>query len=320
MRFLKEKYDIDVIGFGALNMDNYFHVDEIAVSDSESQIINKDSSCGGSAANTIIGLSHLNINTSYIGKIAEDDEGETLEMNLISSGVYLNNLLYESNGSSGKVYDFLDENGNRALYVDPGVNDEISIDEIDINNVKDSKIIHYSSFVGNSFNAQNDLIDLLPASIILSFDPGRVYVKKGLQALEKILKRTNILLINEIELGMLFNIDNDNKDNENYKKIAKKALEYGIEYVIVKRGAYGVYGLTFEEEVEVSSFKVDVVDTTAAGDLFNTGFLYSYLKNYSLKKSCTIANWIASKSVENIGLLGIPNLNELNKFERELDN
>ncbi|MDR2830663.1 MAG: PfkB family carbohydrate kinase [Methanobrevibacter sp.] len=303
----------DVVGFGALNLDIIYHVDEIAKHDEESYIKSKNISCGGSAANTIVGLSNLGIKTSYIGKIADDDDGEILKMNLIRKGVYLNNLIYADIGNSGKVMGFVDEQGNRALYVDSGVNDEINISQINVQEIINSKIIHYTSFVGNSINGQIDLIDHLPKDMILSFDPGMIYVKKGFSTIEKILDRTNILLINEKELKILLKpILND---KSNFKDMAKYLHDEGIENVIVKRGEKGVYGIKKDYEVEISPNKVVTIDTTAAGDSFNAGFLYSCLNSYSFEKSCIIANWVASTSVTSIGTSRFPNLSQLKEFE-----
>ncbi|MDR1721830.1 MAG: PfkB family carbohydrate kinase, partial [Methanobrevibacter sp.] len=132
---ISEDLSVDVIGFGALNLDNVYYVNEIAKEDQEAFIKGCDSTFGGSAANTIVGLSKLGIKTSYIGKIADDEEGEILEMGLTKAGVYLNNIIYADKGHSGKVIGFIDDEGNRALYVDPGVNDEIDITEITIEEV-----------------------------------------------------------------------------------------------------------------------------------------------------------------------------------------
>ncbi|MDL2247078.1 PfkB family carbohydrate kinase, partial [Methanobrevibacter sp. OttesenSCG-928-K11] len=89
-----------------------------------------------------------------------------------------------------------------------------------------------------------------------------------MRAVLKILNRTNILLINENELKKLFN-------NEVFsiKELAKKILNFGIDTVVVKKGSKGVYALNKDDEIEVESFNVDVVDTTGAGDSFNAGFL-----------------------------------------------
>lgn len=313
--------NVDAIGFGALNVDKLYRVGHIAEIDGESFIKGEDQSPGGSAANTIIGLSKLGCSTSYIGKIADDEEGDLLEYNLMVNNVYLTNLIYSDSGNSGKVLGFVSDKGDRALYVDPGVNDEISIDEINPLNVNACKILHYSSFVGDSFNAQKELLKILSDDIVLSFDPGMLYVKKGVKELEEILKRTNILLINENELKLLFEdyykekLNLDSEEELSFRDLAVYALNDGIDTVVVKRGENGAYAINKkDEEVKIPAFKCDAVDTTAAGDSFNAGFLYSYLKNYDLAKSCVVANWVASKSVQAIGIMGLPNLEELEEF------
>ncbi|MEA4957252.1 5-dehydro-2-deoxygluconokinase [bioreactor metagenome] len=327
MSIINNNIPVDVIGFGALNLDKMYYVNEIACQDQESYIKDLDSNPGGSAANTIIGLSRLGLKTSYIGKIADDEEGECIELKLISEGVFVNNLIMSEKGNSGKVLGFIDENGERALYVDSGVNDEITIDEINLKNIQNTKIIHYSSFLGDSFNTQLELLDYIPDSVILSLDPGMFYAKKEIKDIKKLLDRTNILLINENELKLLFEnyyseVDGliDSDEGLSFRDIAIHVLDDGIDTVVVKRGSKSVYAINNkDEEVKVPVFNVDVVDTTAAGDSFNVGFLYSYLKGYSLEKSCLIGNWVASKCVENICTVGLPNKTQLENFEDNID-
>lgn len=319
MKIIDDDLNVDVIGFGALNLDKLYSVDQIASNDEECTILNTNISPGGSASNTIIALSKLNIPVSYIGKIGDDSEGELLEYALAENNVFLNNLIYGT-GSSGKVLGFVDKEGNRALYVDSGVNGDISIDEINPLIINQAKIIHITSLFSKSMETQIELIDKLNDNIIVSFDPGMIYAKQGLKAIEKILKRTNILLINESELKLLFeDYYSVNGEKLSFRDIAIRLLDEGIETVIVKRGTKGVYGINKNEEVKIPIFKVKAVDTTCAGDSFNGGFLYSYLNGYSLEKSCTISNWIASKSVEGVGISSLPSLEDLKEFEKELD-
>ena len=47
---------------------------------------------------------------------------------------------------------------------------------------------------------------------------------------------------------------------------------------------------------------------------FNAGFLYSYLKGFDLAKSVTVANWVASKTVQGVGISSLPEEKELNEF------
>ncbi|MBR4448234.1 carbohydrate kinase family protein [Methanobrevibacter sp.] len=309
MEIFDNDLNAEVIGFGALNVDKLYSVENIVSKDEESFIKSETDTPGGSAANTIVGLSRLGCSTSIIGKIAEDDDGDLIEYHLAVNGVYANNLIYSETGSTGKCLGFVDENGERCLYIDPGVNDEIRIGEINPLNIMRCKIMHYTSFVGDSFNTQIELLGKLNDQCILSFDPGMLYVKKGFEELRPILERTNILLINESELRLLCN---NNKDS--LKDLAIGFLDLGIETIVVKKGSRGVFAINNSTECEVEAFECDVVDTTGAGDSFNSGFLYSFLRGYDLEKSCKIGNWVASKSIEGFGMEKFPTLKELEEF------
>ena len=263
MEIFDNDLNAEVIGFGALNVDKLYSVEHIVSKDEESFIKSETDTPGGSAANTIVGLSRLGCSTSIIGKIAEDDDGDLIEYHLAINGVYSNNLIYSETGSTGKCLGFVDEEGQRCLYIDPGVNDEIKIGEINPLNIMRCKIMHYTSFVGDSFNTQIELLEKLNDQCILSFDPGMLYVKKGFEELKPILERTNILLINESELRLLCN-----NDESSLKELVVGLLDFGIECVVVKQGSTGVFAMNNSEECFVEAYECDVVDTTAAGDSF----------------------------------------------------
>ncbi len=309
MEILDNDLNAEVIGFGALNVDKLYSVENIAGKDEESFIKSETDTPGGSAANTIVGLARLGCSTSIIGKIAEDEDGDLIEYNLALNGVYSNNLIYSENGSTGKCLGFVDNGGERCLYIDPGVNDDIKIGEINPLNIMRCKIMHYTSFVGDSFKTQIELLEKLNDGTVLSFDPGMLYVQKGFDELRPILERTNILLINESELRLLFN-----NNETSLKELVIGLLDFGIETVVVKQGSKGVFAMNNDEECFVDSFECDVVDTTGAGDSFNSGFLYSFLKGYDLEKSCKIGNWVASKSIEGFGMDKFPSLKDLTEF------
>ncbi len=309
MEILDNDLNAEVIGFGALNVDKLYSVENIAGHDEESFIKRETDTPGGSAANTIVGLARLGCSTSFIGKIAEDDDGDLIEYNLAINGVYSNNLIYSETGATGKCLGFVDSNGERCLYIDPGVNDDIQIGEINPLNIMRCKIMHYTSFVGDSFKAQIELLGLLNDETVLSFDPGMLYVQKGFDELEPILKRTDILLINESELRLLCN-----NNKASLKELAVGLLDFGIETVVIKQGSKGVFAMNNSQDCFVESYPCNVVDTTAAGDSFNSGFLYSYLKGFDLEKSCKIGNWVASKAIEGFGMDKFPTLKDLEEF------
>jgi len=309
MEILDNDLNAEIIGFGALNVDKLYSVENIVSADEESFIKSETDTPGGSAANTIVGLARLGCDTSIIGKIAEDEDGDLIEYNLAINGVYTNNLIYSETGSTGKCLGFVDKNGERCLYISPGVNDEIQIGEINPLNIMRCKIMHYTSFVGDSFKTQIELLEKLSKETLLSFDPGMLYVQKGFDELKPILERTDILLINESELRLLC----DNGDSS-VKELAIGFLDLGIGTVVVKQGSSGVYATNGTHECQVEAYECNVVDTTGAGDSFNSGFLYSFLRGFDLEKSCRIGNWVASKAIEGFGMEKFPSLKELEEF------
>ena len=298
---------LDVIGFGALNVDKLYNVNKITHEDEETFITGFSQFCGGSAANTIIGLSRLGINTGFIGKISKDVDGDLLLTNLKKEGIGTEGIIVSENGRSGNVLGFVDKEGQRALYVDPGVNDLIQLSEINLKYVENSKIIHLTSFVGESVKAQEYILKNIPEDVVVSIDPGRIYAERGMNFLKNILNRTDIILINEEELKHL----TGNK-YKTCKEEAEDLLEYGINIVVVKRGDKGAYITNGTENYLIKPFKVNCIDTTGAGDAFNAGFLYGFLKGEDILKSGQIGNFVASCCIQESGAIkGLPEINKL---------
>lgn len=301
----------DVVGFGALNVDKLYNVNKITCEDEESYIIDFNRSCGGSAANTVIGLSKLGMKTGFIGKVSKDHDGKLLLENLQKEGVDTEGIIL-SDGRSGNVLGFVDKNGQRALYVDPGVNDLITSDEVKLDYLENSKILHLASFVGESFKAQESIINEISEDIILSLDSGRIYAERGINYLKNILNRTDIILTNEEELKYL----TGNK-YKTFKEGAEVLLEYNINTVVIKRGDKGAYITNGDESYFIEPFDVKCVDTTGAGDAFNAGFLYGLLNNKNIEESGKLGNFIASCCIKESGAIkGLPKISELDKFDK----
>jgi len=298
---------LDVIGFGALNVDRLYKVNRIAHEDEESFVKEYFEACGGSAANTIVGLARLGLKTGYIGKVAKDREGKLLLEEFRKEGIDISGIIVAEKGHSGTVLGFVDEKGERALYVAPGVNDEIEFEEINLSYAGNTEILHLTSFVGEKpFEAQKRLIEAISKDVLVSFDPGTLYARKGFEKLKHILKRAHIILPSRDEI--------ENITGRNYKEAAKLLLEIGINIVAVKLGEKGCYVTDGKEEHFIEAFKVEVVDTTGAGDAFDAGFLYGLLKGKDLYECGRLGNFVASRCIANMGArTGLPGLSELKR-------
>ncbi len=296
----------DVIGFGALNVDKLFKVNRIAAAEDESCVTGFSETCGGSAANTIVGLARLGTKTAFIGKIAKDSEGDLLLSDLVKEGVDVEGLVRSRNGKSGAVLGFVDQKGDRALYIAPGVNDSLAFQEIDSEYAQDSKFVHFSSFVSRkSFDVQRRLLETLPDNVKVSLDPGSIYARKGFGLLKQIIRKTFVLMPNAFELGLL-------SGKSDYCAGAEFMLENGVKIVAVKLGSKGCYVADGIEARLVPAFEVKAVDSTGAGDAFCAGFLFGLLRKKDLEECGRIANFVASRCVMKMGArAGLPYAKDL---------
>lgn len=299
---------MNVIGFGALNLDKLYRVRRIAKAGEESFIYNYDEASGGSAANTIVGLSRLGVRVGYIGKVGNDREGEILLQSLKDENVDTRCVVASREGRSGAVIGFIDERGERALYVDPGVNDTLGFEEIDRVCSRETEFLHITSFVGDKpFEAQKKLLREF-SEVKVSFDPGELYARRGFEGLEPIIHRSFVILPNENEIRLL--------TGEDYRKGAKILINEGAQVVAVKLGDRGCFVTDGREDHLINAYEANVVDTTGAGDAFCAGFLYGIVKGKDLYTCGRLGNFVASRKIGKIGARqGLPKLSDFSSSD-----
>jgi ribokinase len=265
----------DVVGFGALNLDKLYNVNLIAKEEEEGFVTGFKESAGGSAANTIVGLSRLKLRTGFIGNVASDHEGKFLLEDFSNEGVDTKSITIVDEGRSGVVMGFIDIKGDRALYVDPGVNNLIEFQDINLEYANSTEFLHLSSFVGEQpLKAQKKLLDKVPNAI-----------------------ETKILTA------------------ENYEEGAKTFIKIGAEIVAIKLGDKGCYVTNGKENHLVEPYKVSVVDTTGAGDAFCAGFLYGLIKGKDLYECGKLGNFVASRCITKMGArTGLPRLEDMKEL------
>lgn len=296
----------DVVGFGALNVDTLLSVDRLAGAEEESLIEDRTEACGGSAANTLVGLARLGCKVGFIGKVANDREGKLQLDCFRAEGVDTEGTILAQEGQSGSVLGFVDKSGARALYINSGVNDTIGLEEIKIDYASQASFLHLTSFVGEkSFQTQEKLLATLPRDVRISFDPGAIYARKGYSAIEPIIKKTYIFMPNSFELEEL-------TGESDHCKGADFIIERGVRIVAVKLGSQGCYVTDGQERLRVPPFNVNVVDTTGAGDAFCAGFLFGLINKKSLFDCGLSGNFVASRCVMKMGARsGLPYSHDL---------
>ena len=220
-----------------------------------------------------------------------------------------------------------DKLGRRSLYVSPGANSLLTIDDLDLTYINQAGWLHLSSFADDrQFEVLVELINRLDISARISFAPGALYASKGLKGLIPVLTRTHILFINQDEIRRLTGKD--------VIAGAEICLEQGCHIVAVTlgsgmrlepgRGIAVSYVRDAESKyiIEPHSQKVvPQVDTAGAGDAFATGFIYGLLKGKGLQECGLLGDIVARLSMNKIGARqGLPHFRQLARHYRKLCN
>ena len=298
-----------VLGFGALNLDRIYYVDRIVRPDEEGFISSTENHPGGSAANTIVGLSGLGTATGYIGKVAGDESGRILLDDLSSEGVDTTSVSITNNQNdrSGECLIMVDGRGDRGILVDPGVNDTISTADVDMNQINSAALIHMTSFVcrnsDTSFQTQKHVAARTTADI--SLDPGTLYAELGMEALMEFISRARVVLPSDHELQLMTGC-------EDVHEGASMLIDAGAQWVAVTMGADGCYVTNGSIQKQIPAQKVVVVDTTGAGDAFNAGFIYGMLQGKTIVTCALMGNITASIKITKRGARsGLPHRDQL---------
>jgi len=313
---------IDVIGLGALNIDHLYRVERI-LEDGEAVISGATSSPGGSAANTIYGLAKLGVNTGFIGVTGDDAAGQLLRDDFQEVGVDISRVRAKLKATTGAVFCLVDRRGQRSLYVMPGANSRLTMDDLNMDYLRHARIIHVSSFADDrQFQLLLDLLDGLTPAVQLSFAPGNLYAARGLADLAPILARTQVLFINQQEIKRL--------TGASYEAGAEICLQQGCRIVAVTLGSGASYNNTHaasyiretNNEYIVpagSRGAVTALDTTGAGDAFATGFLYGLLQGKEPGECSRLGNTVAQFAISKIGARhGLPTPSQLAQRYQEL--
>jgi len=313
---------IEVIGLGALNID-YLHKVEYILKDGEAVVSESIQSPGGSAANTIYGLAKLGVKTGFAGVIGDDADGKRLLHDFQKIGVDTSQIRVKPQAKTGSVVCLSDRLGKRSLYVSPGANNLLTMDDLNLSYLNQTKILHLSSFADDrQFKVLLELMDRLGSSIRVSFSPGALYAAKGMKALAPILSKTYVLFINQNEIQQL--------TEQDITAGAESCLKQGCHIIVVTLGKGTKWKTVMatsyirdadnEYIVEPGDKKtISTLDTTGAGDAFATGFLYGLLKEKGLEECGHLGNIVAQFSITKVGARqGLPAFDELSQRYREL--
>ena len=204
------------------------------------------------------------------------------------------NIIISNNHKTGVAGIHVDRNtGKNAITVVRGAPSSLTINEIDTNLFKQSKI----------FLTQLEIpIEVTLHCLKAAKEHGLINILNPAPACKlsnDFFKLVDYFTPNETEAefytGVKINDENDAKVS------AKKLIEMGIKKVIITLGEKGLFYSDGEEEIYIKATPDKAIDTTGAGDAFNGGLAFGLLKEKPIKECLELANKVAGISTTKLG-------------------
>ena len=251
---------------------------------------------GGSVANSIVGLSQLGNEVSYIGKVNNDDLGNKYEKSLTNEKVKYCYQKKEEIMPTGTCLILITPDSERTMCTFLGIAGKISDKDIDENAVKNSELIFLEGYLwdeGDPKKAFDKAIRISKKTSMSLSDKFCVDRHKK-SFLDLVKNKLDITFANEQEILSLI-------EAKNFEEVISFGKQLG-KLLIVTRGEKGSIAIQKNQVTECDSNKnLKIVDLTGAGDLFAAGFLHGYINNLSIKESLDKGTEMSSKIIQKIG-------------------
>jgi sugar/nucleoside kinase (ribokinase family) len=266
---------------------------------------------GSSSAICAAGMARLGLRVDYVGKVGTDTYGDFVTDQLRALGIATHHVIHDRSAQTGVTVS-LTYPDDRALVTYLGCSSELRLEDIDASILPGYNHLHVGSYFLQQ-GLQPGLAELfqrahhagLTVSLDMGFDP---YEAWGDDSLMAVLPLVDVFLPNEVEARGIARVD----DTE----AALRALAPLTRLIVAKCGASGAMTLRDGQIIHSPAFRVDVRDTTGAGDSFNAGFIHAHVfQGLPLERAMRFANACGALSTTGFGGTGAqPRLEQVHAF------
>lgn len=285
----------DIVVVGSINMDLVVRASRMPLPGETLNGEDLQMIPGGKGANQAAAVAKLGIDVAMVGRVGNDIFGRKLIDELVTAGVNTNSILTESNATSGTALIVVDKNGQNSIVVSPGANAKVSQADIQAN----EWLISQSSILLLQFEIPIDVVNYAVeiatkhnVKVILNPAPA-TDISKGF------LSKVDIVVPNEIEASHL--TGTKVIDLKTAETAARVLLDLGVRAVVITLGDKGALLVSPTRKLYIPARKVQVIDTTAAGDAFVGGLAAGLIQGFTLEESVGYATCAGAIAVTRFG-------------------
>lgn len=229
---------------------------------------------GGGGTNTAVALRRLGHKVGFIGKLGTGTNSDFIHKNLKKEKIEM--LCAHGKGHAGYsvILDTLEH--DRTILTYKGINDELRHEDIPYKKLK-TKWFYFSAMLEESFHTLEKLAEFAQQhKIKIAFNPSTYLAEKGIDYLKHIISRTELLVLNKEEAGILVG-------KEAIEGLLFKLRGLGPKIVVITDGKNDLYVMDEHHIYIAKPPFVKVVDTTGAGDAFAATFVCGILRKNDIE-------------------------------------
>jgi sugar/nucleoside kinase (ribokinase family) len=248
---------------------------------------------GGSAANTIHGLAMLETKSGFIGSVGKDETGDFFENDMKKSGV--ETILFRRESPTGTAVALISPDSERTFATHLGAAVELAATDLKPEYFKPYKILYMEGYLITDRSLVEKACRIARDNnmeIALDLASYNVVNEKLGDFKYIISNYVDILFANEEEARSYTGLGPDEALDKIADQVSIAVIKTGKEGSIIRRG---------EELIKVGALPVLCKDTTGAGDVYASGFLYGYANDLPLDKCGVLGTLLAGNVIEMIG-------------------
>lgn len=300
--------DMKVLNYGSLNIDFVYDVDHFVRAGETISSTARQVFTGGKGLNQSVALAKAGCQVWHAGAVGKDD-GELLLDILKKCGVHAE-YIKKTDGSTGHAIIQRDKTGGNCILLFGGANQSVTHEDVDA---------VLSDFEAGDYLILQNEINELPYIITKAHETGMVVVLNPSPMNEKILdcplEYVNIFILNEIEAGDILRQEFKGQDCSGQELAERLQARFPNSKLILTLGENGSIYMDKEQTIYQPIYKVETVDTTAAGDTFTGFFIGGITAGKSVKESLDQASKAAAIAVGRAGAApSIPEIGEVIGF------
>ncbi len=255
---------------------------------------------GGSAANTAVGVASFGGRSAFIGKVADDEFGRIFTHDLRAAGVFFDTPAAKAAQPTARSLILVTPDGERTMNTFLGVSPELDRGEVDVDLIRAASVLYLEGYLFDkpaakaAFRQAADAAEKVDTKVALTLSDPFCVDRHRAEFLEFIRAKVDILFANEAEITSLYQVDQFDR--------AARLSRNDTKLAVLTRGAKGSLILNDDKATTIVPQLVrTVVDSTGAGDLYASGFLYGFAQGRSLETCGRLGSLAAAEIISHLG-------------------